>query len=305
VTEGRRVWIVFCRDPLNPREVDSAFVRESEVALRHGATLALIDDEALVAGDAARAIRRVPETTGAPAVYRGWMLDPTAYTALYESLLSRGLALVNTPEQYVQCHYLPASYDVIAGHTPETVWLAGAAVHDESEIHAALARFGTAPVIVKDFVKSRKHEWLEACFIPSAADVAAVRRVVRTFLERQGGDLAGGLVFRRFVRFKPIGVHPKSGMPLSREFRRFYFHGDLLAQFPYWEAGDDGDAPPADLFADVARSVRSRFFTMDLAQQEDGRWLIVELGDGQVAGLPERADVDSFYAALVSRAESA
>jgi hypothetical protein len=298
------VWIVFCRDPLNPREVDSAFLRESEAALRHGATLALIDDEALVAGDAARATRRIPETTGAPAVYRGWMLDPAAYTALYESLLSRGLALVNTPEQYVHCHYLPASYDVIAGHTPETVWLTGAAIHDEAAVQAALARFGDAPVIVKDFVKSRKHEWLEACFIPSAADGVAVRRVVRTFLERQGADLAGGLVFRRFVRFKPIGSHPKSGMPLSREFRRFYFDGALLAQFPYWDTGDSrGEAPPADLFADIARSVRSRFFTMDLAQQEDGRWLTVELGDGQVAGLPENVDVDPFYAALLAKAD--
>jgi hypothetical protein len=72
--------------------VDSAFLGESEAALRHGAMLALIDDEALVAGDVARAIRRVPETTEAPAVYRGWMLDPTAYAALCESPLGRGHA---------------------------------------------------------------------------------------------------------------------------------------------------------------------------------------------------------------------
>jgi hypothetical protein len=38
---------------------------------------------------------------------------------------------VNTPEQYVRCHYLPTSYDVIAGHTPETVWLTGAAIPDD------------------------------------------------------------------------------------------------------------------------------------------------------------------------------
>ena len=46
--------------------------------------------------------------------------------------------------------------------------------------------------------------------------------------------------------------------------------------------------------------MRSRFFTMDVAKRRDGDWLIVELGDGQVAGLPEHADVDGFYKALRS-----
>lgn len=39
---------------------------------------------------------------------------------------------------------------------------------------------------------------------------------------------------------------------------------------------------------------------MDVAPRaEDGIWQIVELGEGQVAGMPERADVIQFYEALV------
>jgi hypothetical protein len=37
---------------------------------------------------------------------------------------------------------------------------------------------------------------------------------------------------------------------------------------------------------------------MDIAKRRDGDWLIVELGDAQVAGLPAHADVDAFYEAL-------
>ena len=59
-----------------------------------------------------------------------------------------------------------------------------------------------------------------------------------------------------------------------------------------------GLVPPVERFAAVAESVRSRFFTMDVAQRRCGGWLIVELGDAQVAGLPEHADVDEFYKAL-------
>ena len=43
------------------------------------------------------------------------------------------------------------------------------------------------------------------------------------------------------------------------------------------------------------------FFTMDVARRVDGEWLIVELGDGEVAGLPDGADPAAFYRALQGR----
>ena len=62
-----------------------------------------------------------------------------------------------------------------------------------------------------------------------------------------------------------------------------------------------GTEPPIDRFAGVAAAVRSRFFTMDVARRRDGGWMIVELGDGQVSGLPREADADRFYSALAGR----
>jgi len=49
------------------------------------------------------------------------------------------------------------------------------------------------------------------------------------------------------------------------------------------------------------RQVKSRFFTMDIAKRNDGEWAIVELGDAQVAGLPDTADVHKFYQVLSDR----
>ena len=46
---------------------------------------------------------------------------------------------------------------------------------------------------------------------------------------------------------------------------------------------------------------RFDFFTMDIAERADGSWMIIELGDGQVAGLPERLLPVDFYRALASR----
>lgn len=108
-----------------------------------------------------------------------------------------------------------------------------------------------------------------------------------------------GLVFRAFVPFALLASHPQSGMPLSKEFRVFYLDGAPLYTIPYWDAGDyAGSAPPLEPFQPVAATVQSRFFTMDVTQHRDGTWLIVELGDGQVAGLPDNADAPTFYRAL-------
>lgn len=167
---------------------------------------------------------------------------------------------------------------------------------------ALLAPFGDQPVILKDYVKSRKHDWHEACYIPRANDRAAVERVVNRFVELQADDLNEGLVFREYLAFQPIGNHTKSGMPLTMEFRCFVLDGTVLATSAYWDAGaDTAVSPPAHLFADILPHVQSRFFTMDIAQQIDGRWMIVELGDGQVAGLPETLDTTLFYQSLVQR----
>jgi hypothetical protein len=48
------------------------------------------------------------------------------------------------------------------------------------------------------------------------------------------------------------------------------------------------------------RRVQSRFFTMDVARRRDGAWMTVELGDGQVAGLPPGVDAVEFYRMLTA-----
>jgi hypothetical protein len=95
-------------------------------------------------------------------------------------------------------------------------------------------------------------------------------------------------------------------MPLTLEYRLFFLDGRLLLCSPYWEEGNyRAEGPPTERCAAVAAAVRSRFFTMDVAKRRDGDWLVVELGDGQVAGLPANADIEEFYRGLVTALGSA
>ena len=295
--------ILYCNDDLMPRTVDSCYEDESRAASECGLTFELLDFSAVRSRLADASVRftkaaEVSET----AVYRGWMVTPSEYSTLYDALANRNIQLINSPEEYRHCHWLPESYSVIEGHTPRSVWIpAPASSWDMNAVTETLMQFGSSPVIVKDYVKSRKHEWTEACFIPDASDNLRSTQVVRRFIELQDDDLQGGLVFREFVEFEPIGTHPKSGMPLTLEYRLFVFDGSVIAEAPYWEGQAHKVRPPIAQFESLLKQVKSRFFTCDVAKTKDGRWLIVELGDAQVAGLPERCDRKAFYEALAKR----
>lgn len=292
--------VVYCADPLDPKKPDAIYELEAKAAISLGITYDLINFEALVYDHSpSKAVRKVeaqPELS--LAVYRGWMLKLEDYQQLYEALASKNLSLVNDPASYKHCHYLPESYALIEGLTPRSVWTTRPDTPID-EIMPLLRPFGSGPLVLKDYVKSRKHEWEEACYIPSASDREGVEKVVRRFVELQGEDLNGGLVFREFIEFEKLAKHSKSGMPLTKEFRLFFFNGELIYWANYWEEGDYEElTPPLDQFREVGRKIQSRFFTMDVAKQANGDWLIVELGDAQVAGLPEKADVLEFYTAL-------
>lgn len=288
--------ILFCNDAFAPKSVDPDFEDEFSAAAAQGFTTHLFSFESLTKdAEAARNIKAANNLQDI--IYRGWMLKPQQYTLLYETLLAKNFKLINSPTEYQNCHYLPHSYQFIEKHTPKTVWTRQT---DFEKIFEIIEPFGNAPLIVKDFVKSQKHYWDSACFIPSAADKDKVKSVISKFVELQGNDLNEGLVIREFVELQDLTTHSKSGMPLKQEYRLFFYKGNLLGCYDYWEEGEyaANEQPPLPLFIDIAKNVQSNFFSMDIAKTKNGEWIIIELGDGQVAGLPGKADRQEFYRAL-------
>ena len=102
-----------------------------------------------------------------------------------------------------------------------------------------------------------------------------------------------------------MGRHPVSGMPLSVEYRLFFFDRQLMASMPYWDHAEASSplraAELSPLHLERASQINSRFFTMDIALANDHTWPIIELGDSQVSGLPDHADLPGFYRQLHRR----
>jgi ATP-grasp domain, R2K clade family 3 len=290
--------ILFPAQPFAGRITDEVYAPEQAAAEAQGFTTALLDVEASQGGDLRRALRFLPVGEGESLLYRGWMLRVETYAALHAGLLERSWAPLHSPDDYRSLHHLPTQFHLLADVSPPTVWIEGEPLNGPA-IVAALATFGSSPLIVKDYVKSRKHEWDTACYIPDAADTGAAMQVIQTFVERQGSELQGGIVLRRFEDFTPLGRHPKSGMPLTLEFRAFMLDGGLLTLTQYWEeVALSFTAPPAAWLESIAARLTGRFLTLDVAQTFEGDWRLVEIGDAQVAGLPEQLNPNEFYAAL-------
>lgn len=293
--------ILYCDSVLDHSVIDPDYEEEKKAALKAGFDFSLISFEELTDGNVAKALRLIKKAENKEvAFYRGWMLTPSQYKKLFEGLLEKGIQLINTPTEYQHCHYLPDSYHKIEAKTPKSHWtteLNHGAVHELSK------KFGNSPIIVKDFVKSEKHNWDDACFIPNASDANNVQSVVDTFIALRGDSLNEGLVMRQFEELEFLTRHTKSGMPLTKEFRVFFVHQKIVTVVNYWDEGEYGETQPElDDFIEIAQNIESTFFTMDIAKKKNGDWIIIELGDGQVAGLPDGADRKAFYNGLKENA---
>jgi len=281
---------LFCNHPLYQRQVDEDYQEEYQVAgLNH--SCAFFSYEDLQVGK----LSLYGEAISGLTIYRGWMMKPDVYRMFYELLEKKGIILINSPEEYECYHTLPGWYEDFKEETAESYWECEGKVENAVNI----ARKLEGSFIVKDFVKSRKHEWYDACFIKDVADTGNTAKIITNFVNRQGSDLNGGIVLRRFENLKKVGYHDKSGMPISEEYRVFIYAGRILIIDDYWRENETVKFSDEEYqwIESVVRRVRSNFVTVDLARKENGELIIMEFGDGQVSGL-QQIDSSDFYRAF-------
>ncbi|MEV5683218.1 ATP-grasp domain-containing protein [Streptomyces sp. NPDC052164] len=280
---------LFCADPLRAGRPDPEFAGEADAVRASGGRVALLDHDALLAGDAAGATARIERGSG-PYWYRGWMVPTARYGELERALGARGCSLYTDAVAYRGAHELPGWYATFAGLTPLSVWRAtapGSPAPGGSSLCALAAPLGPGPGIVKDYVKSRKHEWHEACYITDLTDPERLAAVVGRFVELQGDHLAGGVVLRAFEAFVPGG-----------EARVWWVAGEPVLVTAHPDTPHHLPAPDLTAVREAVRRLGRRWVTTDLALREDGVWRVVEVGDGQVSGLPAGAGAAPLVAAL-------
>jgi hypothetical protein len=294
--------ILFPSHPSFPKQPDPSFEEEIEAAKDAGFKIGFVDvDQGIFVHSRILCL------------YRGWIVKPVWYHDLYV----QEPKLIVSPSEYNHSYNFPEWYEVVRQcipSTPKSVWFPGTANDLLNGTLMSMRELNNlrGPIFIKDWCKSRKHEWADCCYIPSLSDADNLRRVITNFITRQeeDGSFAGGLVFREYIKFKPIGVHPESGLPLINEHRFFVFKGQIFCSAPYWNEGwyTEGlgidelpDYPDKKVIIDLVPHIKSNFFAIDVAQKEDGDWMVIEVNDGGTAEPPGGAgggNVSEFYKAL-------
>jgi hypothetical protein len=286
--------LLFPSHPLKSRQPDPDYASEAAAAADAGFECEFYDLERLREADASGACRLLDaaQTEERSILHRGWMMTDKLYADLHTELVRRGYDPVVTPDQYAEAHYLPLAYEKLKSLTPESDWIIGQNV---TEAWTMYERFRSAPALVKDFVKSAKHKWSEACFIPANTSESRFSEIIHAFLQARGDQFNKGIVLRRFHELD-TRQQDGDGQPIHEEFRMFFWKGNLLAGTP--AVHGVGPFDMISTWTTVARRFQSSFISMDVARQVDGAWIIIEVGDGGVSGLPETIDPIEFYRAL-------
>jgi hypothetical protein len=232
-------------------------------------------------------------------LYRGWIAKPQYYQEMCQAASA---PLLNNYNDYMWSYDFPKWYCELNGETPASFSYIGDEISNLglAEIAKQVSeRAGPKPLIIKDWLKSRKHEWFDACFIKDASDANEIVRVMTNFFNLQGRDFYGGLVFRDFLSLKKLGAHPKSKMPIPLEFRTFFLNQEPVSTSMYWQNDinypDGVEYPPQAWLEDIGKKMRSPFVALDIAQGEDGKWWVIEVNDAGIAGYPDHIDSNQFY----------
>lgn len=206
-------------------------------------------------------------------VYRGWMLTVEQYRRFYNELKSLGGNLVTTPEEYEYTHHFIKSYNKIDRYTPKTIWFEDGEQIDWDKVRNELGD----KFIVKDYVKSVKGfefpEYLESNMTNEELD-----NYIDKFKQLRGNLYQGGIVLKKYVQLDKKNEH-------THEFRAFFInHGCRLM---YHNSDNKEDLVPFHMGNEYAMTMlHSCFYTIDYARLENGEYIVIEVGDGQVSGIP-------------------
>lgn len=283
--------ILFPQQPFAEHQVDSEFATEYDAARTIGFTTGFYCHEAVEAGDSREILLNLPPGKEQTLVMRGWMLTGEQYHFLYTQLLERGYCPQVSPSSYEEAHYLPLAYPHLEGHTSRSAWIEG---DNPEQAWVLYQGFRTQDAIIKDWVKSAKTKWKDACFLPANTTRERFLEMFEIFRQDRGKLFNRGVVLREFLPIVERGSDVR-GLPVIEETRLFFWKGKVvvppqgrspnpMSEIARWEA--------------LANRFQSDFIAIDTVYLTDGTWKIVEVGDGGVSGLPITLEPERFYAAL-------
>lgn len=191
-------------------------------------------------------------------------------------ILSRGAISINIYQQHLYIADLQNYAYNLGDLTPET-WYRLEDIPDNTEF------------ILKGETNSKKSNWNKNMFASNKKEAGEV-------YSRLCDDALIGQQKIYIRKYHPLVTYAIGigGVPITKEFRFFIAYGQVLTGAYYWQNYVDDlenvpsvDEVPQSLLQDVIDRVgdRSNFYVVDVAQTQEGSWIVIELNDGSSSGL--------------------
>ncbi|ATA18048.1 hypothetical protein EDC48_101175 [Gibbsiella quercinecans] len=202
-----------------------------------------------------------------PVIWRGWMLKQKEYRALYNAVSSNSAGMLISPDDYASCHYITGWYDLCRDYTPETIFL-----KESDDLEEITTQLNWDSYFVKDHVKS-----LTTSRGSIAKNAEEIREVLR-YIRQYRGEIEGGVALRKVEDLRS-----------ETERRYFSFYGTVYSS--------DNIIPA--IVHEIAKHIRSPFFSIDMVETSSSNLRLIEIGDGQVSDIKEW-DIKKFIKMIAS-----
>ena len=212
------------------------------------------------------------------------------YKELEADVKHRGGQLINSHTEHCYVADIGNWYEDLKEFTPET-W------HERNMY--VLPEKG--PYVLKGATNSKKNWWKTMMYAETKQDAIAVHS--RLCADGLIGDQ--DIYIRRYI---PL-VRYMTGLqeqPITKEFRFFAYKGEILSGGYYWSSHAEEIKPlpsiqdvPIEFLNKVLNIIKDKipFVVIDVAETESGKWIVIELNDGQMSGISEN-DPEDLYSNL-------
>lgn len=231
--------------------------------------------------DADEALWALPSQSEEQGVFLGYVSTRDFYAALFAAAERKGVRLINSPEDSERAMEFDRFYPLIADLTPASV-----IVRRESDMVRVKNEIGF-PVFVKGGIKSQKEKGWSACLAHDEAELRA------RFEQAKRSEIAARniLIAREIALLRPC-PSPRTDFPAHREYRFYLHRGEVLGYGYYWGPSDPLGSlggtelsSALDLAVEAARRIGCPLMAVDVAQRQDGHWIVIETGDLQYSGV--------------------
>ena len=202
------------------------------------------------------------------------------YAGIEAALDELGMKLLVHEAEHLRCSTIEKWYPALKDRTPFTK------VYDELPDGQEILKEFSFPIFIKGNRQTNRHKKSQ-CIIENLEQYDALREEWKHDRILSWQKVA----VREYVPLLELDSESfPDQVPISYEFRFFYFEGKCMAYGPYWYMGRQYSLPENELTEVLkltdwaAERLGVIFPAIDVAKTASGEWIIIEVNDAQESG---------------------